>query len=52
MGGLAVALSRGSSLAQAVDYATAVSAIAVTRPGATASIPTACEVDKFIARQG
>lgn len=48
MGGLAVALSRGSSLAQAVDYATAVSAIAVTRPGATASIPTAAEVKKFI----
>lgn len=51
MGGLAVALCRGESFAHAVDYATAVSAIAVTRPGATASIPTAQEVEIFIKKQ-
>ena len=51
MGGLAAALCRGETLSQAVDYATAVSAISVTRPGATASIPTAREVEEFLAAQ-
>lgn len=47
-GGLAVALSQGMGLADAVRYANAVAAISVTRPGAQTSLPTAKEVEGFL----
>ncbi|MEO0768618.1 MAG: ribokinase [Cyanobacteria bacterium J06649_4] len=60
-GGLAAALSRedlqpGQAietdvLRSAVDYASAVAAMAVTRPGAQASMPTATEVKEFLKMQ-
>lgn len=48
-GGLAVALSQGQDLVDAVRYANAVAAISVTRPGAQTSLPTAGEVGGFLA---
>jgi ribokinase len=50
-GGLAAALARGDDLDAAVRYAQAVAAISVTRPGAQPSLPTAAEVEEFLARQ-
>jgi ribokinase len=50
-GGLAVALSRGESLAAAVGYASAAAALSVTRLGAQPSLPTQAEVAAFLARQ-
>ncbi|MEL7511608.1 MAG: ribokinase [Cyanobacteria bacterium J06554_3] len=57
-GGLAAALARSNVsaderlktdiLRDAIDYATTVSAIAVTRSGAQAAMPTATEVEEFI----
>lgn len=47
-GALAVRLSEGASIVEAARYATAVSAIAVTRPGAQPSMPYRHEVDEFI----
>ena len=43
-GALCVALSKGKSFVEAMDFATAASAIAVTRIGAQASIPFASEL--------
>lgn len=48
-GSLAAALAAGSDLAGAVRRAMATGAIAVTRVGAAPSIPTADEVDAFLA---
>lgn len=50
-GGLAVALQRGDSLEAALRYGQAVAAICVTRPGAQPSLPTAAEVEDFLASQ-
>jgi ribokinase len=50
-GGLAAALARGDDLEAAVRYAQAVAAISVTRPGAQPSLPSAAEVDEFLAGQ-
>lgn len=44
-GALCVALSKGKSFVEAMKYATDASAIAVTRPGAQASIPFASELE-------
>lgn len=49
-GALAVRLAEGASLADAARYATAVSAIAVTREGAQPSMPYRNEVNEFLAR--
>lgn len=48
-GALAVALSEGRSLREAVRFATAASSIAVTRMGAQSSVPTRAEVDALLA---
>ena len=45
-GALAVALSEGKTLPEALSFATAASGIAVTRMGAQASAPSREEVDK------
>ncbi len=50
-GALAVRFSDGYVTEDDMRYANAASAIAVTRPGATTSIPTADEVADFIASQ-
>ena len=47
-GGLACALGRGLSMAQAIRYANAVAAISVTRMGAQPSLPTGDQVDDFL----
>jgi ribokinase len=44
-GALCVALSKGKSLVEAMEFATAASAIAVTRTGAQSSIPFADELN-------
>jgi ribokinase len=49
-GGLAVATARGLPLADAVRFASVVGAISVTRLGAMNSLPTASEVDEFLAQ--
>ena len=46
MGGLAVALSRGDSLDEAVELASRVSNIVVTRKGAQTSIPSFEELEE------
>jgi ribokinase len=52
-GGLAVALAQDQPLAAAVRFANAVAALAVTRPGAQSSLPSAQEVAAFLeARRG
>jgi len=48
IGGLAVGLLNGKSLEDAVQYASACGALAVTKFGAQPSLPTADEVNKFI----
>ena len=50
-GALAVALSEGRSLLDAVRWANYASALAVTRLGAQASVPTRAEVDSFFAER-
>jgi ribokinase len=50
-GGLAYALARGMEMAEAIRYASAVAAIAVTRMGAQPSLPTRDEVQAFL-KQG
>ncbi|MDD5336557.1 MAG: ribokinase [Rhodoferax sp.] len=50
-GVLVAALSRGKDLPQALRLASAAGALACTRPGAQASIPTAAEVADFLAAQ-
>jgi ribokinase len=47
-GSLAVALTEGKSLSEAVSFAGAASAISVTRIGAQPSAPKRDEIDKFI----
>jgi len=49
-GGLACALGRGAAMADAIRYANAVAALSVTRMGAQPSLPTAAEVDAFLAQ--
>ena len=48
-GGLACALARGESLDEAVRQASCVGALAVTKLGAQPSLPTAEELEKFMA---
>lgn len=48
-GALAVALGRGEDLLQAVSFANVVGALTATRLGAQPSLPTAQEVDDFMA---
>lgn len=48
-GGFAVALARGLSPVEAANFASAVAAISVTRPGALPSLPTQSEVAAFVA---
>lgn len=50
-GAFAVALAEGSSPVDAVRFATAAAAIAVTRHGALPSMPTRAEVEAFFAAQ-
>lgn len=47
-GALAVALTEGRSMADALRFANAAAAISVTRIGAQASIPSRSEVDEFL----
>jgi ribokinase len=46
--GLAIALSEGLSLPEALRFANAAAALSVTRIGAQASIPLRAEVDEFL----
>ncbi|WP_432664285.1 ribokinase [Wukongibacter baidiensis] len=46
-GGIAVALSEGKSMEEAIKFATKVGAITVTREGAQSSLPTREEVERF-----
>lgn len=50
-GALVAALSHGQTLQQALQYASAASALACTRWGAQSSIPQAAEVRDFMAQQ-
>jgi ribokinase len=50
-GALAVALGQGKSLLEAVKYANAAGALAATKLGAQPSLPTAKEVEAFLASQ-
>lgn len=50
-GGLAVALTRGFALPEAVRFANAVAGISVTRPGTARSMPSLAEVEALLARQ-
>ena len=52
IGGLCSMLCEGKAMREAVRYATAVSTLAVSRAGAGVSIPTADEVDAFLAERG
>lgn len=45
--GLAVSLSRGNPIEEAITFATKVGAITVTRPGAQTSLPLLSEVEAF-----
>ncbi len=47
-GALAVALANGRPHAEAVRFASAAGALAVTRPGATAGLPTIRELESFL----
>jgi ribokinase len=47
-GALAVALTEGASLDQAVRFATIAASISVTRPGAQPSLPSRAEVDAVL----
>lgn len=51
-GALAVALGEGRELLDAVRFACAAGAVAVTRPGAAASLPSRAEVGAILARLG
>ncbi|NMB46553.1 MAG: ribokinase [Firmicutes bacterium] len=51
-GGLAVALAEGYSLRNAVLFANAVGALAVTRLGAQSAIPTRPEIEAFMKERG
>ena len=47
-GGLAVALSQGAAMDQALRFGVAVAGVSVTRHGAASSMPTRAEVDAFL----
>ena len=47
-GGLAVALSQGATMQEALSFGVAVAGISVTRHGAASSMPTRAEVDAFL----
>ena len=47
-GGLAVALSEGAAMEDALRFGAAVAGISVTRAGAASSMPTRAEVDAFL----
>jgi len=49
VGAIAVGLSEGLSIAQAVKFGSFAAALSVTRMGAQSSIPTRSELDRFIA---
>jgi len=51
-GALAAALTEGRPLEDAVRFAAAAAALAVTRPGAQAALPDRQEVDGFLAARG
>jgi len=51
-GGLAYALGSGMEMGEAIRYASAVAAIAVTRMGAQPSLPTQDEVQAFLQQTG
>ncbi|EFE97010.1 ribokinase [Serratia odorifera] len=51
-GALLTALLEGQTLNQAVRFAHAAAAIAVTRPGAQPSVPWRAEIDAFLQQQG
>lgn len=50
IGGLCCALAEGKEMAEALRFATAVSAVTVTRPGAISSLPTRAEAENALAR--
>lgn len=50
IGGLCAKLCDGATMDDAVEYASATSAITVSRPGASASIPLASEVADFMSK--
>jgi ribokinase len=50
-GGLAAALSRGASPAEAVRFACAVAGISVTRPGTAPSMPALAEVEALLRKR-
>ena len=49
-GSICVALSEGKSLKEAAEFASAVSALSVTKMGAQTAIPTRAEAEAFIAQ--
>ena len=51
-GALTVALGEGRVLLDAVRFANAAAALAVTRLGAQPSVPTRGEIDQFLKQQG
>lgn len=51
-GALVTALLEGTSLPEAIRFAHAAAAIAVTRKGAQPSVPWRTEIDEFLAQQG
>lgn len=51
IGGYCSAITEGKSMSEAIQFATAVSAITVSRPGASASIPSREEAEAFLAKQ-
>jgi len=51
IGGYCSVIAESGSMEEAIRFATAVSAITVSRPGASASIPTRKEAEAFLAKQ-
>ncbi|MCX2643634.1 PfkB family carbohydrate kinase, partial [Klebsiella pneumoniae] len=49
---LVTALLEGTALPEAIRFAHAAAAIAVTRKGAPPSVPLRTEIDDFLAQQG
>ncbi len=49
---LVTALLEGTALPEAIRFAHAAAAIAVTRKGAQPSVPWRTEIDEFLAQQG
>lgn len=48
IGGFCVALCQGNPIDEAITYATAISALTVSKAGASTSLPTKNEVDEFL----